>query len=74
MSQIVGVVGVVAFVFVISLIFWNIIKATVGIRVSAEEEIEGLDIDEHGNIAYPDFVSVMSGFRNPSSAERAQPW
>jgi Amt family ammonium transporter len=30
----------------------------VGIRVSAEEEMEGLDIGEHGNVAYPDFVPV----------------
>lgn len=73
MSQLAGVVGVGAFVFVISLIFWKIIAATVGIRVSAEEEIEGLDIGEHGNIAYPDFVTVTargavlasSGIGNP---------
>jgi ammonium transporter, Amt family len=60
MKQLAGVVSVGAFVFVISLIFWNIIKATVGIRVSAEEEIEGLDISEHGNVAYPDFVTVTA--------------
>jgi Amt family ammonium transporter len=56
MKQLAGVVGVGAFVFVISLIFWKIIAATIGIRVSAEEEVEGLDIGEHGNVAYPDFV------------------
>jgi Amt family ammonium transporter len=39
------------------MIFWKILAATVGIRVSAEEEMEGLDIGEHGNVAYPDFVS-----------------
>ena len=49
--------GVGAFVFVISLIFWKIIDATLGVRVSAEEEIEGLDIGEHGAVAYPDFVT-----------------
>ena len=53
-----------AFVFIISLIFWKIIAATVGIRVSAEEEIEGLDIGEHGNVAYPDFV--IAGVRGSS--------
>ena len=53
-------VGVGAFVFVISLIVWKIIAATIGIRVSAEEEIEGLDIGEHGNVAYPDFVTVTA--------------
>jgi Amt family ammonium transporter len=60
MAQLAGVVGVGLFVFVTSLIFWKVIKATVGIRVSAEEEMEGLDIGEHGNIAYPDFISTMS--------------
>jgi Amt family ammonium transporter len=57
MAQLAGIVGVGVFVFVISMIFWQIIKGTLGIRVSAEEEIEGLDIGEHGNVAYPDFVS-----------------
>ena len=60
MAQLAGVVAVGIFVFVTSLIFWNIIKAAIGIRVSAEEEMEGLDIGEHGNIAYPDFVSASS--------------
>jgi Amt family ammonium transporter len=60
MKQLVGVVGVGGFVFIVSLIFWKIIAATIGIRVSAEEEIEGLDIGEHGNVAYPDFVTVAA--------------
>jgi Amt family ammonium transporter len=47
-------------VFITSLIFWNLIKATIGIRVSAEEELEGLDVGEHGNVAYPDFVTVTA--------------
>lgn len=62
-AQLVGVVGVGIFVFVLALIFWKIIKATIGIRVSVEEEMEGLDIGEHGNIAYPDFVPATSASR-----------
>ncbi|HME62118.1 MAG TPA: ammonium transporter [Candidatus Binatia bacterium] len=58
MAQLAGVVGVGAFVFIVSLVFWKFIAATIGIRVPAEEEIEGLDIGEHGNVAYPDFVTV----------------
>jgi Amt family ammonium transporter len=58
MAQLAGVVGVGIFVFVVSLVFWKIIDAIIGVRVSAEEEIEGLDIGEHGNVAYPDFVTV----------------
>jgi len=57
MAQLAGVIGVGAFVFTVSLVFWKILQATVGIRVAAEEEIEGLDVGEHGNVAYPDFVA-----------------
>jgi len=45
---------------VVSMIFWKIIDAIIGVRVSAEEEMEGLDIGEHGNIAYPDFVTAAA--------------
>jgi Amt family ammonium transporter len=37
-----------------------------GIRVSAEEEVEGLDISEHGSVAYPDFVSTTSSIYRSS--------
>lgn len=57
MAQLIGVVTAGGFVFLISLIAWSILKATVGIRVSLQEEIEGLDIGEHGNSAYPEFLS-----------------
>lgn len=53
--QVIGVVVVGAFVCGISLVAWLIIKSLVGLRVSAEEEHRGLDLGEHGNIAYPDF-------------------
>ena len=39
------------------MIVFGILKFTIGIRVSAEEEAEGLDIGEHGQEAYPDFAS-----------------
>jgi Amt family ammonium transporter len=59
MVQIKGVLLVGAIVFPASLVVWYIVKALFGgIRVSAEEEIEGLDIGEHGNEAYPDFTSA----------------
>ncbi len=57
MAQLTGVVAVGAFVFVTSLITFLAIKYTYGLRVSLEEEIEGLDIGEHGQVAYPEFVS-----------------
>jgi len=46
-------VGVTAFVF--SLVVFGLLKVTIGVRVSPEEEAEGLDIGEHGQEAYPDF-------------------
>jgi ammonium transporter, Amt family len=60
LAQLAGVVTVGIFVFTISAIVWLIIKATVGIRVSEEEELEGLDLGEHGISAYPEFPSATS--------------
>jgi Amt family ammonium transporter len=51
-SQIIGVTAVAAFVFPVSYIVFTIISKTVGLRVAAKEEIEGLDIAEHGMKAY----------------------
>jgi Amt family ammonium transporter len=55
-AQIKGVVAVGVYTVVVSAICWFIIKYTIGLRVSAEEEIEGLDIGEHGHQAYHGFV------------------
>jgi Amt family ammonium transporter len=62
MVQLKGVLYVGAFTFLISLAFWYAIKATMGVRVSAEEEIEGLDVGEHGISAYPDFATHAGSF------------
>lgn len=56
LNQLIGVLAVGAFTFIGALIVWYILKALFGVRVSAEEEIDGLDVGEHGNEAYPDFV------------------
>lgn len=58
MVQLKGILAAGAFTFIAALVFWFAIKAVFGIRVSQEEEIEGLDIGEHGNQAYPDFEAV----------------
>lgn len=55
-AQLTAVISVAAYTFIISLVAWAILKATMGIRVSLQEEIEGLDIGEHGNSAYPEFL------------------
>jgi len=56
MVQLKGVAMVGVFVFIASMVLWYIVKAIAGLRVSADEETEGLDIGEHGNEAYPDFT------------------
>lgn len=53
--QLAGVAAVFAFTFAVSYGMFLLITKTVGLRVSAEEEMEGLDIGEHGNEAYADF-------------------
>jgi Amt family ammonium transporter len=55
-GQLIGAVTIFVWVFVTSLIVWAIIKAVMGIRVSEEEEYEGVDISECGLEAYPDFT------------------
>ena len=55
MAQLKGILYVGAFVFPVSLLIWYLLKVTLGIRVTPEEEIEGLDSGEHGNEAYPNF-------------------
>jgi Amt family ammonium transporter len=54
-SQLIGVAAVGAFSFVFAYVLFQIIKAVMGLRVSPEEETEGLDLAEHGNEAYPEF-------------------
>ncbi len=56
--QALGIISVGIFVFTSALFVWFVIKKIMGIRVSREEELAGLDIGEHGNVAYPDFASV----------------
>jgi Amt family ammonium transporter len=57
--QIVGVLAFAIFAIVSSFIVWSIIGAIFGgIRVTEKEEVEGLDIGEHGMEAYPDFASA----------------
>ncbi len=54
-SQAIGVVAAFAFAFVVGFIMFKIIDKTIGLRVSKKEEIEGLDIHEHGSDAYSNF-------------------
>ena len=55
-TQLVGIGAVGVMTFALSLAAWGLLKVTMGIRVSTEEEIEGLDAGEHGMDAYAGFV------------------
>jgi Amt family ammonium transporter len=56
--QLIGLVTIFAWVFLTSFIVWYVLKKTLGIRVSEEEEYEGVDISECGLEAYPEFSST----------------
>ena len=56
-GQLVGMLTIFIWVFVTSFIAWFIIKAIIGVRVSDEEEYEGVDIAECGMEAYPEFTN-----------------
>ena len=55
-GQLIGAATIFGWVFVTSLVTWGIIKAIIGIRVSEEEEYEGVDLSECGMEAYPEFT------------------
>jgi ammonium transporter, Amt family len=59
--QLLGVVSVGGMTVLLSTIFWLVLRAALGIRVTREEEIEGLDIGEHGMEAYSGFVKETGG-------------
>ncbi len=56
-GQLIGAATIFAWVFIASLVTWGVIKAIMGIRVSEEEEYEGVDLTECGMEAYPEFTN-----------------
>ena len=59
-GQLIGAATIFVWVFGASYIVWSILKAIMGIRVSEEEEFEGVDVSECGMEAYPEFTSSKS--------------
>jgi Amt family ammonium transporter len=57
-SQLYGLVVIFAWVFITSIITWLILKLAMGIRVTDEEEYEGMDLAECGMEAYPEFINA----------------
>ncbi|GAA05018.1 MULTISPECIES: ammonium transporter [Photobacterium] len=58
MTQLFGAAVIFGWVFAASFAVWGVLKATIGIRVTEEEELEGMDSHDCGVDAYPEFVSV----------------
>jgi len=54
--QLIGVIAIGVWAYTTSLLSFKLIDSFIGVRVSAEEEIAGLDLSEHGSIAYGDFL------------------
>lgn len=66
--QVLGVLSVAAYAVVMMVIFFAILKKTHGLRVSADDEIAGLDSTEHGlPSAYPDFAAAVNKYTGSSS-------
>jgi ammonium transporter, Amt family len=56
MSQLIGIATIFGWVFAASFVVWMVLKVVMGLRVSEEEEYEGVDISECGLEAYPEFT------------------
>jgi Amt family ammonium transporter len=67
LAQLKGVVVIGLFVFAASLVVWGVLKATVGIRISEEEERSGVDECEFGMHSYPEFVKMPPGYESSAS-------
>lgn len=73
-TQVLGVVSVIAWVAVTMTIIFTVLKKTIGLRASVTEEVEGLDIHEHGLAsAYADFALTSSINNFSGSALTAEP-
>ncbi|MEJ2102114.1 MAG: ammonium transporter [Desulfobacterales bacterium] len=70
--QLLGIAACFLWVFPTAFLLFKLIDKTIGLRVSAEEEMEGLDVAEHGGNAYPDF-GVVSYSGAASSGKPAAP-
>ncbi|MCE5324218.1 ammonium transporter [bacterium] len=73
LHQAIGVVSVFGFVALCGVILFGLLKSTVGLRVTTEEELDGLDIGEHGMSAYPDFEMVETGAGAGSAGGPSKP-
>lgn len=66
--QLMGVLAIGAFTVAAAAVGWLVLRVTLGIRVSEEDEMIGLDISEHGMEAYPSGHERMDGYRPPDES------
>lgn len=59
-TQLLGIVSVFVWAFGLAYLLFKVIDLLVGLRVSEEDELSGLDYSEHGAVSYPDFVSISN--------------
>ncbi|TFH48040.1 MAG: ammonium transporter, partial [Methanothrix sp.] len=67
-AQIIDVATVAVWAFGTGYILFAVLKRTVGLRASREEELAGMDISEHGYSAYPEFVIQETGESHPANS------
>jgi Amt family ammonium transporter len=72
-TQFIGVATCFLWTFPVCLLMFKLIAMTMGLRVSRQEEMEGLDIGEHGANSYPDFAPSSLGGFGPPVAGTPQP-
>jgi Amt family ammonium transporter len=71
--QLLGIGAAFVFAFGSGLVLFKLIDLTVGMRVTAEEEVGGLDLFEHGASAYPDFQTIHLGAHTPGGTAEMLP-
>ena len=70
LAQMIGTLACVAFIFPVTLAFFKVLDAVMGIRVSAEVELEGLDVPEMGGHGYPEIQGPSTVVHAPAMATR----
>jgi len=63
--QLIGLAGSIVYVSIVAFVILYVLKATIGLRVTEEEEVVGLDVSEHGVYGYPELLSPAN--KNNSS-------
>ena len=72
-GQLIGLAAIFGFVFATSFALWFVLKITIGIRVTEQEEYEGVDVSECGMHAYPEFVAGGTSTDYSSGAPSGRP-